>query len=706
MSLIKNTKIEGDLSVSRNASVGGEAIINGKTKMQSGLTVQGRSVLQSGLEVQGKAVLQSRTEILDNLIVYGGMEIRGAKGLQGLVVCKGFFNTHTALEEAYATPEKGWWAICQDDATTLADSTIYAYKMADKARWVDTGSTLGSIIIEGDAQSEKIDELVNRVSAIEAVDKVQDDEISTLKSDVSADQEEIVKRNGLINVDALCGSCTASEYYTLEYAISAISNRQATTGKQYKKSGLVIVYKTGASTYEVKIFKGNVESFGNTDLWEDFGGKGDEGKADEALQKALSAITASSNAVVVANQANATSKEAKNIANQASATATTASATAETASATASEAKETATEVQTNLVVVQKDISNLRGAVSKNEANITSNTTQIKNNTSNIGVVKASIAEVQTKVATAEATISEHATSIAALQENDSKQDESIKANIQSINNLSAGVQTNKNGISVLNYKQPLSAFYEVISSVSDGTIDPSETAVSGGDLVFLDEGGKRQNNKFYYRVVKTDGTILYYSKWDGISGLPNYYELYAHPGLERGSDLRSGKLIYCTKTCTLYRIESNYLQLVSADLSKIEAEIATKADQTSVDTLSDSVRQVGAQLSSHISEYTKSMSAIETKFGTKADQTSVDTLSDSVRQVGAQLSSHISEYTKSMSAIDTKFGTKANADDVYTKTETDTAMATKANVSDVYTKTEIDEKIGEINSTLEEVLS
>lgn len=651
MSLIKNTKIEGDLSVSRNASVGGEAIINGKTKVQSGLTVQGR------------AVFQSRTDVLDNLIVHGALDVRKAKGF---VCCKGYFTSYKDLKSGYPKPGLGWWAIVKDEAKTLAESHIWACVYADsRYLWGDTSLTLGSLAIEGGEVAEKVEQIVSQITEIQAKDEAQDEDITTLKSEVSADQEEIVKRNGLINVDALCGNCTASEYYTLEYAISAISNRQATTGKQYKKSGLVIVYKTGASTYEAKIFKGNVESFGNTDLWEDFGGKGDEGKADEALQKALSAITASSNAVVVANQANATAKEAKNIANQASATATTATATAETASAMASEAKETANEVQTNLVAVQKDVSNLRGAVSKNEANITSNTTQIKNNTSNIGVVKASIAEVQTKVATAETIISEHATSIATLQENDTKQDESIKANTKSISTLSAGMQTNKNDILVLNYKQPLSAFYEVISSVSDGTIDPSETAVSGGTLVFLDGGGKRQNNKFYYRVVKTDGTILYYSMWNGISGLPNYYELYTHPGLERGSGLRSGKLIYCTKTCTLYRIESNYLQLVSADLSKIETEIATKADQTDV-----------------------------------------DTLSDSVRQVGAQLSSHISEYTKSMSAIDTKFATKANADDVYTKSETDTAMATKANVSDVYTKTEIDEKIGEINSTLEEVLS
>lgn len=670
MSLIKNTKIEGDLSVSRNASVGGEAIINGKTKVQSGLTVQGRTVLQS------------RTEILDNLVVHGALEVRKAKGF---VCCKGYFTTYKELKTHYPTPELGWWAIVDDDAKTLAESHIWACVYADsRYLWSDTSLTLGSLAIEGGEVAEKVEQIVSQITEIQAKDEAQDEDITTLKSEVSADQEEIVKRNGLINVDALCGSCTASEYYTLEYAISAISNRQATTGNQYKKSGLVIVYKTGASTYEAKIFKGNVESFGNTDLWEDFGGKGDDGKADEALQKALSAITASSNAVVVANQANTTAKEAKNIANQASATATTATATAEVASATATEAKETANEVQTNLAVVQKDVSNLRGAVSTNEANIASNTTQIKNNTSNIGVVKDSIAEVQTKVATAEATISEHATSITALQENDTKQDESIKANTESISTLSAGVQTNKNDISVLQYKQPLSAFYEVISSVSDGTIDPSEEAVSGGDLVFLDDGGKRLINKFYYRVVKADGTILYYSSWDGISGLPSYYELYTHPGLESGQALRSGKLIYCTKTCTLYRIERNYLQLVSADLSKIEAEIATKADQTSVDTLDESVRQVQAQLSSHISEYTKSMSSIETKFGTKANVSDVYTKSDT----------------------DTAMATKANVSDVYTKSETDSVMATKANVSDVYTKTEIDEKIGEINSTLEEVLS
>jgi hypothetical protein len=78
----------------------------------------------------------------------------------------------------------------------------------------------------------------------------------------------------LINVDALCGACTSASFYTLEYAISAITKLQAESGITYAKSGLVITYKTAENTWETKQFKGEASDFGESSLWHDFGGAG------------------------------------------------------------------------------------------------------------------------------------------------------------------------------------------------------------------------------------------------------------------------------------------------------------------------------------------------------------------------------------------------------------------------------------------------
>lgn len=78
----------------------------------------------------------------------------------------------------------------------------------------------------------------------------------------------------IINIDNLCGACQYSEYYTLEYAITTLLNKQTSSGITYAKSGLVITYKTGENTFETKQFKGEVSDFGMPELWADFGGAG------------------------------------------------------------------------------------------------------------------------------------------------------------------------------------------------------------------------------------------------------------------------------------------------------------------------------------------------------------------------------------------------------------------------------------------------
>ena len=78
----------------------------------------------------------------------------------------------------------------------------------------------------------------------------------------------------LINVDLLCGACTAASFYTLEYAIAAIKALQNSTGITYVKAGLVITYKTADNKWETKQFKGEASDFGEAALWQDFGGAG------------------------------------------------------------------------------------------------------------------------------------------------------------------------------------------------------------------------------------------------------------------------------------------------------------------------------------------------------------------------------------------------------------------------------------------------
>lgn len=80
----------------------------------------------------------------------------------------------------------------------------------------------------------------------------------------------------IINVVKLCGNCTQSQYYTLQYAIAAITAKESATGITYKKSGLVITYQIGDNLWETKQFNGNVSDFGVADLWKDFGGGGNE----------------------------------------------------------------------------------------------------------------------------------------------------------------------------------------------------------------------------------------------------------------------------------------------------------------------------------------------------------------------------------------------------------------------------------------------
>ena len=84
----------------------------------------------------------------------------------------------------------------------------------------------------------------------------------------------------LINILDLCGACTQAQYYTLQYAIAAITAKETATGITYKKSGLVITYPVGDNQWETKQFNGNVSDFGEAGLWKDFGSGGNNDQVE------------------------------------------------------------------------------------------------------------------------------------------------------------------------------------------------------------------------------------------------------------------------------------------------------------------------------------------------------------------------------------------------------------------------------------------
>ncbi|MCM1221649.1 MAG: hypothetical protein NC548_44940, partial [Lachnospiraceae bacterium] len=78
----------------------------------------------------------------------------------------------------------------------------------------------------------------------------------------------------LINIEALCGSCTVAEFYTLEYALAALNKLETESGISYRKVGLIITYRTGQDSFETMQFKEDLGNFGEAGCWKPFGGGG------------------------------------------------------------------------------------------------------------------------------------------------------------------------------------------------------------------------------------------------------------------------------------------------------------------------------------------------------------------------------------------------------------------------------------------------
>lgn len=80
----------------------------------------------------------------------------------------------------------------------------------------------------------------------------------------------------VININALCGAPSGSEFYDLTSAINAVVDYGTSTGINYRKAGLVITYLSDENTWTTKQFQGEVENFGVARFWRDFGASGSE----------------------------------------------------------------------------------------------------------------------------------------------------------------------------------------------------------------------------------------------------------------------------------------------------------------------------------------------------------------------------------------------------------------------------------------------
>lgn len=99
---IRNTQLDGDVSIGRNVALGGDALVQGYSTIKKDLTVEGWL---------------------------------HAKNINSCD--KGLFSTLADLQEAYPNPHDGWWAIIGD----TVPGEIYEAKDGE---WVATGEIGGA----------------------------------------------------------------------------------------------------------------------------------------------------------------------------------------------------------------------------------------------------------------------------------------------------------------------------------------------------------------------------------------------------------------------------------------------------------------------------------------------------------------------------------------------------------------------------------
>jgi Uncharacterized small protein containing a coiled-coil domain len=165
MSSIKNTQVDGDVSVGRNVAVGG------------GIIAQGGSRFKGSVKVDG------------------WLEAKNIKGAN-----KGLFSTVEKLRSAYPLPHDGWWAI-------VGGSLPGPIFIADGGAWVATG-------MEGGNPSVELDD----------IGELKED-VSSLQKDIADVEAELEKK---ANSGGASGTLKDSEEaikdITRDYALKSALN--------------------------------------------------------------------------------------------------------------------------------------------------------------------------------------------------------------------------------------------------------------------------------------------------------------------------------------------------------------------------------------------------------------------------------------------------------------------------------------------------
>lgn len=204
MSAIKNTQIDGDVSVGRNVAIGGR------------FTSQGGGLVKGNLKVEG------------------WLEARNIKGAN-----KGMFTTVEKLRAAYPHPHDGWWAIVGD---TLP-GPIY---VGDGGKWVATGKTGGNPTVD----SYAIQKLQEDVADLQT-------EIDTLEDDITDVLRTEDVRNSLMGneTNKPVSVALVNSLYSNGYKFMGIADTETAPYSTPEVVGLKLFY--------IAVEKGTYIKFGN-----------------------------------------------------------------------------------------------------------------------------------------------------------------------------------------------------------------------------------------------------------------------------------------------------------------------------------------------------------------------------------------------------------------------------------------------------------
>ena len=158
--------IDGDVSVGRNTAIGGDATVQGKTHLKG------------------------------NVVVDGWLEAKNIKGAG-----KGLYTTVEKLKAAYPFPHDGWWAL----VGVSLPAPIY---VADGGEWVPTGQSGGNPTIDSGQYNEAVEKLQEDITKlqdditdIEARNKAQDTNLTTLGDSVNSLQDSKGENGGIAPLD-------------------------------------------------------------------------------------------------------------------------------------------------------------------------------------------------------------------------------------------------------------------------------------------------------------------------------------------------------------------------------------------------------------------------------------------------------------------------------------------------------------------------